>query len=195
MNSKRFILAGCAVLVLSAGTAQGGPCDTVGKAASAKDAGSGPTVGSTGQTTGASKDVSEHPPTSTNRAAGDVETSSQDGQKQMQGQPTAAQQAQGVEPSAQSADKRLLNTRTPNGFGQARSTVNPSAASTEAVRYLGRPAAHRPLVAREPQRKERCYDIAPVYSADIGYCDIVRWKPAGLGKVPPHQSDSNVRYG
>ena len=140
MNSKRFILAGCAiiVIVLSAGTAQAGPCDTVGKAASAKDAGSGPTVGSTGQTTGASMDVSEHPPTSTmNRAAGDVETSSQDVQKQMQGQPTAAQQAQGVEPSAQSADKRLLNTRTPNGFGQARSTVNPSAASTEAVRYFG----------------------------------------------------------
>jgi hypothetical protein len=135
MNSKRFILAGCAIIVLSAGT---GPCDTVGKAASAKDAGSGPTVGSTRQTTGASKDVSEHPPTSTmNRAAGDVETSSQDVQKQMQGQPTAAQQAQGVEPSAQSADKRLLNTRTPNGFGQARSTVNPSAASTEAVRYFG----------------------------------------------------------
>ena len=138
MNSKRFILAGFATIVLSAGTAQAGPCGTVGKAASAKDAGSGPTVGSTGQTTGASKDVSEHPPTSTmNRAAGDVETSSQDVQKQMQGQPTAAQQAQGVEPSAQSAEKRLLNTRTPNGFGQARSTVNPSAASTEAVRYFG----------------------------------------------------------
>ncbi len=138
MNSKRFILAGCAIIVLSAGTAQAGPCNTVGEAASAKDAGSGPTVGSTGQTTGASNDVSEHPPTSTmNRAAGDVETSSQDVQKQMQGQPTAAQQAQGVEPSAQSADKRLLNTRTPNGFGQARSTVNPSAASTEAVRYFG----------------------------------------------------------
>src|SRR5258707_3768061 len=97
MNSKRFILAGCAVLVLSAGTAQAGPCDTVGKAASAKDAGSGPTVGSTGQTTGASKDVSEHPPTSTmNRAAGACETSSQDFQQQMQGQTTAEQQTQGV---------------------------------------------------------------------------------------------------
>ena len=106
MNTKRFILAGCAIIILSAGTAQAGPCDTPGKAASAKDAGSGPTVGNTGQTTGASKDVSEHPPTSTmNRAAGDVETSSQDVQKQMQGQPTAAQQAQGVAPSAQMADK------------------------------------------------------------------------------------------
>jgi hypothetical protein len=106
MNTKRFILAGCATIILSAGTAQAGPCDTAGRAASAKDAGSGPTVGNTGQTTGTSKDVSEHPPTSTmNRAAGDVATSSQDAQKQMQGQPTAAQQAEGVEPSARTADK------------------------------------------------------------------------------------------
>ena len=106
MNTKRFLLAGCATIILTAGAAQAGPCDTAGKAANAKDAGSGPTVGNTGQTTGAGKDVSEHPPTSTmNRAAGDVATSSQDVQKQMQGQPTAAQQAQGVEPSAQTGDK------------------------------------------------------------------------------------------
>jgi len=106
MNTKRFLLAGCATIILSAGAAQAGSCDTAGKAASAKDAGSGPTVGNTGQTTGAGKDVSEHPPTSTmNRAAGNVATSSQDVQKQMQGQPTAAQQAQGVEPSARTADK------------------------------------------------------------------------------------------
>jgi len=106
MNTKRFLLAGCATIILSAGTAQAGPCDTAGKAASAKDAGSGPTVGNTGQTTGASKDVSEHPPTNTtNRAAGDAATSSQDAQKQMQGQPTAAQQAQGVQPSAKMADQ------------------------------------------------------------------------------------------
>jgi hypothetical protein len=106
MNTKRFVLAGCAIMLLSAGTAQAGPCDTVGKAASAKDAGSGPTVGSTGQTTGAGKDVNEHPPTSTmNRAAGDAATSSQDVQKQMQGEPTAVQQAQGAQPSSQTGDK------------------------------------------------------------------------------------------
>jgi hypothetical protein len=106
MSTKRFILAGCAIMILGAGTAQAGPCNTVGKAASTKDAGSGPTVGNTGQTKGASKDVNEHPPTSTmNRAAGDVATSSQDVQKQMQGEPTAAQQAQGVNPAAQPADK------------------------------------------------------------------------------------------
>jgi hypothetical protein len=106
MNMKLFALAGCATTILSAGTAQAGPCNTVGQAASTKDAGSGPTVGNTGQTTGTNREVKEHPPTSTmNRAAGDVATSSQDVQKQMQGQPTAAQEAQGAEPSAQSADK------------------------------------------------------------------------------------------
>jgi hypothetical protein len=41
--------------------------------------------------------VKEHPPTSSmNKAAGDVATSSQDTQRQMQGQPTAAQEAQGA---------------------------------------------------------------------------------------------------
>src|SRR3981081_2609706 len=106
MNTKRFLLAGCAILILSAATAQAGPCNTVGKAASTKDAGSGPTAGYTGQTTGTGREITEHPPTSTmNRAAGDVATSSLDAQKQMQGQPTAAQQAQGAEPSAQAADK------------------------------------------------------------------------------------------
>ena len=106
MNTKSLILAGVAVVVLSAGTAQAGPCDTTGRAASMKDAGSGPTVGSAGQTTtGTSTDVSQHPPTGTmNRAAGDVAASSQDAQKQMQGQPTAAQQAEGAKPSGQKAD-------------------------------------------------------------------------------------------
>jgi hypothetical protein len=106
MITKQLILAGCAALILSVGAAQAGPCNTDEKAASAKDAGSGPTVGNTGQMTEASKDVSEHPPTSTmNRAAGDAATSSQDAQKQMQGQPTAAQQAQGAQPSAKMADQ------------------------------------------------------------------------------------------
>ncbi len=38
MNTKQFLLAGCAILILSAATAQAGPCNTVGKAASTKDA-------------------------------------------------------------------------------------------------------------------------------------------------------------
>lgn len=106
MNTKRLILAGCAILVLSAGSAQAGPCDTTGRAANLKDAGSGPTPGHTGQTTtGVATNVDQHPPTGTmNRAAGDAPASAQDAQKQMQGQPTAAQQAEGAKPTGKTAD-------------------------------------------------------------------------------------------
>jgi hypothetical protein len=99
MNTKRIILAGCSVVVLSVGTAMAGPCDNGGRAANLKDAGSGPaSVGSSQTTTGMAAEK-EHPPTSTmNRASGDVAASSQDVQRQMQGQPTAAQEAQGAKP-------------------------------------------------------------------------------------------------
>jgi hypothetical protein len=99
---KQLILAGCAVIVLSVGASHAGPCNTGGK-----DAGSGPTPGYTGQTTGTgSAKTDEHPPTETmNRVTGEKAASSQDAQRQQQGQPTAAQQAQGAKPSAQIADQ------------------------------------------------------------------------------------------
>jgi hypothetical protein len=106
-TKSSLILASFAVMVLGAGTAQAGPCDTTGRAANMKDAGSGPTVGAAGQgqTTGMSTDVPQHPPTSTmNRATGEAPASSQDTQKQMQGQPTAAQQAEGAKPTGKTAD-------------------------------------------------------------------------------------------
>jgi hypothetical protein len=102
MKTKQLILAGCSIVVLSAGTALAGPCDTAGRAANLKDAGSGPASQSTSQTVGAATDTKEHPPTSTmNRASGGVATSEQDTQRQMQGQPTGAQQAEGAKPGGQ----------------------------------------------------------------------------------------------
>ena len=93
MTPKLLLFAG-AMMVLSVGTAQAGPCDNKDKAM--HDAGAGPTVGSSGQTTGTARTDGQHPPTGTmNRASGDTAASSQDAQRQMQGQPTAAQQAQG----------------------------------------------------------------------------------------------------
>ena len=102
MTAKRTIIAGCAAMVLGVGTANAGPCNTGGK-----DAGSGPTPGYTGQTIGTgSAKTDEHPPTETmNRVAGDKATSSQDAQRQQQGQPTAAQEAQGAKPSVQAVDQ------------------------------------------------------------------------------------------
>jgi hypothetical protein len=95
----KLILA-CTAIILSIGSANAGPCNT-------KDAGSGPTPGYTGQTTGTdSAKTPAHPPTDTmNKAAGDKAMSSQDTQAQQQGQPTAAQQAQGAQPSAKMADQ------------------------------------------------------------------------------------------
>ena len=102
MDIKRLILTGCSAVVLSAGTALAGPCDTTGRTANLKDAGSGPASQSTSQTVDAAQDSKEHPPTSTmNRASGEVAASSQDAQRQMQGQPTAAQQARGAKPGAE----------------------------------------------------------------------------------------------
>jgi hypothetical protein len=99
MTTRQIILAGCAATILGIASAQAGPCDT-----GAKDAGSGPTPGNTGQTTGAaSTNAGQHPPTGgMNQVTGNAATSAQ---KQMQGQPTAAQQAQGAQPSAKMADQ------------------------------------------------------------------------------------------
>ena len=107
MKTNQLILAACAVMALSVGAAQVGPCDTGGQSTNLRDAGAGPTPGNTGQTTGTgSANTNQHPPTDTmNRATGDVATSSQDAQKQMQGQPTTAQQAQGAKPSAKTPDQ------------------------------------------------------------------------------------------
>jgi hypothetical protein len=100
---RELVLAGCMVMALSAGAAQAGPCD--GK--SAQDAGAGPTPGHTGQTIGSTGSTgAEHPPAKTmDRATGDVAASSQDAQRQMQGQPTAAQQSQGAQPSEKMSDR------------------------------------------------------------------------------------------
>src|SRR3954454_18896499 len=96
MITKQFVFAACALTLLTIGSASAGPCNT-----REKDAGSGPTPGYTGQTaTTGSASKREHPPTETmNRASGNVATSSQDAQRQQQGQPTVAQEAEGAKPS------------------------------------------------------------------------------------------------
>lgn len=86
----RSMLVG-AVLTFSSTIAFAGPCNTA-----QRDAGSGPVT--TGQATGttgvASPAAKEHPPTSSmGKASENTATSSQDAQRQMQGQPTAAEQS------------------------------------------------------------------------------------------------------
>jgi hypothetical protein len=102
MITRQIILAGCAAIVLSVGAASAGPCNTGGK-----DAGSGPTPGANGQsmTTGSAETKAQPPTETMNRMAGDKAMSSQDAQRQQQGQPTAAQEALGAKPSAKMADQ------------------------------------------------------------------------------------------
>jgi hypothetical protein len=100
LTMKRLALAS-AILALTAGASHAGPCNTANS-----DAGSGKVPGYTGQTTGAAptKDT-QHPPTATmNKAVENTATSSQDTQRQMQGAPTAAQQAQGGKASGAAQD-------------------------------------------------------------------------------------------
>ena len=97
MVINKIVLSGAA-LVLSLSAASAGPCNTA-----SRDAGSGNVPGYTGQTVGKASADKEHPPTAEmNKAAGNTATSSQDTQRQMQGEPTAAQQA---DKSAAKADK------------------------------------------------------------------------------------------
>jgi len=93
MKTRYLLLASCASLLLATGMVHAGPCNNANK-----DAGSGPTPGPTAQTTTTGTATREqHPPTGAmNKAAGDAATSSQDTQRQMQGQPTAAQEAEGA---------------------------------------------------------------------------------------------------
>jgi hypothetical protein len=102
MITRHLALATCAVIVLSVGGAYAGPCNTRDK-----DAGSGPTPGATGQsiTTGSAETKAQPPTDTMNREAGVKAMSAQDAQRQQQGQPTAAQQAQGAKPSARMADE------------------------------------------------------------------------------------------
>lgn len=85
----KSILVG-ALLAVSSTVALAGPCSTANR-----DAGSGPvTTGKASETTGtAAPAAKEHPPTAAmNKASEHTATSSQDAQRQMQGQPTAAEQ-------------------------------------------------------------------------------------------------------
>ncbi|MGX0962552.1 hypothetical protein AB7M63_003001 [Bradyrhizobium japonicum] len=103
MIADRLMILG-AVLALSANSAYAGPCNTA-----SRDAGSGNVPGYAGQTIGSTAtDSKEHPPTSSmNKASEHTATSSEDAQRQMQGQPTAAEQSKTTKPapSAQSPDK------------------------------------------------------------------------------------------
>ncbi|MET4201854.1 ABC-type Na+ efflux pump permease subunit [Bradyrhizobium sp. LA8.1] len=102
MFANRLMILG-AVLASSASAVYAAPCNMA-----SRDAGSGNVPGYTGQPAGSTATDSRHPPTSVmNKASENVATSSQDAQRQMQSEPTAAEQPKKIEPapSSQSPDR------------------------------------------------------------------------------------------
>ena len=98
-----------ALFAFGAGSANAGPCSTP-----SRDAGSGNVPGYTGQTLGSTATESkQHPPTTVmNKAADNTAMSSEDAKRQMQGQPTAADQSRQTEP-APSEQSQKMTAGTP----------------------------------------------------------------------------------
>jgi hypothetical protein len=93
MFRTSLIVVSSVAFCSAAGVANAGPCT--------KDAGSGPTVGATAQTGTTGTATQQHPPTAAmNSATQGKAASSQDAQRQEQGQPTASQQAMGANAKA-----------------------------------------------------------------------------------------------
>ncbi|MBV8830240.1 MAG: hypothetical protein JO108_13530 [Acidobacteriaceae bacterium] len=96
MDRRRLAFISCIALCMVGGTAYAGPCT--------KDAGSGPTVGANAQTGATANPPPQHPPmTAMNSATQGKATSSEDAQRQEQGQPTAGEQATGTNSSSSTA--------------------------------------------------------------------------------------------
>jgi hypothetical protein len=102
MNARAMI-AGGALLILGAGSANAGPCtqqiNELSSTLGWQDAGSGPTPGSASSTT--KPDAAAHPPTSaTSKALEGKAASAEDANRQTTGRPTASDQAGGATSAA-----------------------------------------------------------------------------------------------
>jgi hypothetical protein len=98
MDRRSLAFISCIALCMTVGVAHAGPCIQ-------KDAGSGPTVGAKAQTSTTGTQTPQHPPTAAmNSATQGKATSSEDAQRQEQGQPTAAQQAMGTSSKSEKMD-------------------------------------------------------------------------------------------
>ena len=106
--ANRLMVLG-ALFAFGAGSANAGPCSTP-----SRDAGPGNVPGYTGQTLGSTATESkQHPPTTVmNKAADNTAMSSEDAKRQMQGQPTAADQSRQTEP-APSEQSQKMTAGTP----------------------------------------------------------------------------------
>ena len=102
MNLPNRLMILGALLAFSASSANAGPCNTA-----SRDAGSGNVPGYAGQTIGSAA-TEQHPATSAmNKASENTATSSEDAQRQMQAQPTAAEQSQQTKPAPSGQSQKM----------------------------------------------------------------------------------------
>jgi len=145
MKTKTFILASVALSTLGVGSAMSGPCTTeidgLTKTLAAKDAGSGPTPGASGQTPSAANPSNQHPPTAAmSQATQGQATSSEDVRRQTAGQPTAAQQGT-TGTAAQHPPTAVMSEATRGQTAPARANQHPpTAAMSEATRSQAAPS-------------------------------------------------------
>lgn len=97
MKIRLLVLICGGAMALGMGPADAGPCTTaignLTKVLGAKDAGSGPTSGSSGQANAPAPKPGQHPPTAAmNTVTEGKAASAQDVRRQNQGRPTAAEQ-------------------------------------------------------------------------------------------------------
>ncbi len=120
MKATIFILTTTAFFISGVSSAISGPCtaeiDSVAKRLSAKDAGSGPTVGAASRAQGQTGASGQHPPTAVmGQETQGKAASPEDVRRQIQGQPTAAQQGAIGTPAGAStideAEKALQRAR------------------------------------------------------------------------------------
>jgi hypothetical protein len=112
MNRRSLAFGCCIALCMTVGVAHAGPCTQ-------NDAGSGPTVGATAQTSATGTATQQHPPTAAmNSATQGKATSSEDAQRQEQGQPTAAQQAMGTSSKSSKMDPDAQQGQPPAAQAQ-----------------------------------------------------------------------------
>jgi hypothetical protein len=94
-----------ALLAFGASAANAGPCNA------SHDAGSGSVPGYVGQTIGSAGTDQQHPPTSAmNKAAENTATSSEDARRQMQGQPTVADQSRQMKAAPSSQSQKMTGS-------------------------------------------------------------------------------------
>ena len=98
MDRRKLAFISCIALCMTGGVGHAGPCTQ-------KDAGSGPTVGANAQPPAPGTGAQQHPPTAAmNSATQGKATSSEDAQRQEQGQPTVGEQAMGTSSKSSKMD-------------------------------------------------------------------------------------------